>query len=68
MNSSRLQGRFVFVNGSNNNIIIILIDKEKDNVLGCFPFFLQYFPPEGIKVFGNLLHTHLVGKHSAEPL
>jgi len=23
---------------------------------------MQMFPPEGITVFGNLLHTHLAGK------
>ena len=25
---------------------------------------VQFLPPEGIKVFGNMFHTHTLGKHN----
>lgn len=28
---------------------------------------VQYFPPEGITVFGNMLHTHLTGNINYKP-
>ena len=40
----------------------IYCTEARDLIKPVIQFPLQYFPTEGIKIFGNLLHTHLVGK------
>ena len=38
-------------------------EQVESEVLLLHSYNLQFFPEEGITVFANLLHTHVIGKH-----
>ena len=43
------------------NCTIMVIELEGTSCYLLSP--LQFFPEDGIKIFGNFLHSHLAGKH-----